>query len=177
MNLFIIPTNTCFWLACPIWDIESYKKIYELKNRPLDKPLAIMVDSFEWLEENTTLNKQQIEFLKNYKNPFTILCETKKDLLDKNIPNKSIYQKIAFRVAHNFIQRKLIMKNWPLFLTSANKSWDNEITTTKWILEVFSREDWTQIFAHREYEIPWDKTASDIFEFVWDSLEVKYLRN
>lgn len=176
MNLFIIPTNTCFWLACPVSDIENYTKIYELKNRPLKKPLAIIVDDFSWLEENTKLNKQQIEFLKNYENPFTILCETKKDLLDNNIPNKSIYNKVAFRVAHNFIQRKLISKHGPLFLTSANRSWETEITTTKAILETFSRSDWTEIFAHKEYKIPWDKTASDIFEFVWNSLEVKYLR-
>lgn len=176
MNLFIIPTNTCFWLACPINDIESYNNIYKLKSRKIDKPLSIMVKDFEYLEKNTNLNKKQILFLKEYNNPFTILCETKNNIIDSNIINRKIYKKIAFRIAHNFIQRKLIHNNWPLFLTSANKSWDKELKTTKEILEVFSRSDWTQIFAHKEFKIESNNNYSDIFEFIWDSCEIKYYR-
>jgi hypothetical protein len=58
--------------------------------------------------------------LKNYKNPFTILVDKEKltknktkksqDILEsiEKLDNKKIYKKIAFRVAHNFMHRKLI---------------------------------------------------------------------
>jgi len=63
------------------------------------------------------LNLEQIGFLKKYKNPFTILINKNK-ILDKflleqieKLPNSEIYEKIAFRVAHNFMHKKLIELN------------------------------------------------------------------
>jgi hypothetical protein len=76
-----------------------------------------MVDDFSYFENFTKLSEKQIDFLKNYENPWTILIDKEK-ILDKNLleiinslPNSEIYQKIAFRVAHNFIQKKLIRLN------------------------------------------------------------------
>jgi len=49
----------------------------------------------------------------NYDKPFTILVDLKKiysELLLKQIeklPNSGIYKKVAFRVSHNFMQKKL----------------------------------------------------------------------
>lgn len=63
--IYILSTDTCFWIACPVYDIKSYKKIYEIKNRPLDKAIAIMIGDFEYFENNTKLTKNQIHFLKN----------------------------------------------------------------------------------------------------------------
>jgi len=76
-----------------------------------------MVSDFDYFKENTKLNLEQIDFLKEYKNPFTILINKDK-ILDKNLlsiinnlSNSEIYEKIAFRVAHNFMQKKLIRLN------------------------------------------------------------------
>ena len=179
MQIFILPTNTCFWIATPISDIGWYNKIYEIKNRDLDKPLALLIDSFEYLEENTILNKEQIDFLKAYEKPFTILSETKEDVIPKSITNKKIYKKVAFRVAHNFMQAKLIRLNWPLFLTSANKSNKNEIFTSLVVREKFKTEIEKydiNVFAHGDFCINSNQSSSDIFEFTWDGLDIKYLR-
>ena len=183
--LYIIPTNTCFWIACPIKEIESYKKIYEIKNRPLNKAIAIMVDSFEYFEKNTKLTKNQIDFLKNYKNPWTILIDKEK-IFDKNLlkiidnlPNFKIYEKIAFRVAHTFMHRRLIQDKGLLFLTSANKSGNPEIFDTISIKKEFEKDfkkSDIKILAHWKYCINSTKKYSDIFEFIGDSIELKYLR-
>ena len=183
--LYIIPTNTCFWIACPVSDIESYKKIYEIKKRPLNKPLAIMVLDFEYLKNFTKLNHKQINFLKNYKNPWTILIDKQK-ILDNNLleiieklPNSKEYKKIAFRTAHNFMHRKLITKNWLLFLTSANISSSGEvfdtITIKKEFWELIEKEN-IKIFAHNDFCINSSQKSSDIFEFIGESEEVKYFR-
>ncbi|MDD3645969.1 MAG: Sua5/YciO/YrdC/YwlC family protein [Candidatus Gracilibacteria bacterium] len=179
MNLFILPTNTCFGIATPIGDIEGYKKIYEIKKRDFDKPLAIMVLDFEWLEKNTLLNHEQIEYLKKYKNPFTVITETKENLIPDNIPNKQIYKKVALRIAHNFMHRSLINDFGPLFLTSANRSGECELFSTYDIKEIFKKEIEAydiKVFAHPKYSIKSNICASDIFEFIGNTTEINYIR-
>jgi len=183
--LYILPTNTCFWLACPISEIDNYNKIYKIKKRDKSKAIAIMVWDFDYFNEFTKLTKNQIIFLKNYKNPWTILIDKEK-ILDKNLleiinklPNSEIYEKIAFRVAHNFMQKKLIRLNWPLFLTSANISNNPEIFDTITIQKEFSenilKED-IKILAHWKYCINFKQKYSDIFEFNGKDEEVEYFR-
>lgn len=181
--LFIIPTDTCFWIWCEISDVENYHKIYKIKKRDLSKPLAIMVLDFSWLEDNTSLTKEQVEFLKNYERPFTIMtdCPRIKMVLeleqeDFSYENASQYKKIAFRVANTDLERKLISDIWPIFLTSANFSWEKEIYSTTEAKKQFSKYLKEIKFIPEDFEITWKLPPSDIFEFVWDSLEVKYLR-
>ncbi len=183
--IYIISTNTCFWLSCPISQIENYNKIYEIKNRQKDKAIAIMVSDFDYFEQNTKLTLKQIEFLKNYKNPWTILIDKEK-ICDKNLlkiisslDNSEIYIKIAFRVAHTFMHRRLIEEKWPLFLTSANKSTNPELFDTISVKKEFEKEikeNKIRVFAHNDYYIKSEKNYSDIFEFEDNSLEINYLR-
>ena len=183
--LYILPTDTCFWIACPISEIEDYNKIYEIKKRDKSKPIAIMVSDFSYFSDQTKLNKTQINFLKNYKNPFTILIDKQK-ILDKNLlkiieklPNSKGYKKIAFRVAHNFMHRKLITKNWPLFLTSANISNSSEIfdtiTIKKEFWNIIEKEN-IKVLANSDYCINFKQKYSYIFEFEGDDVKVKYFR-
>lgn len=184
--IYIIPTDTCFWLACPINEPKSYEKIYNIKKRNSFKPLSIMVPDFSWLEKNTSLTKEQVNFLKNYEKPFSILtdCNYLKLWLnyvneEKNEEffNRDIYDKFAFRVAHNTHQEELIKEVWPIFLTSANHSKNKEIYNYD-ELEIYFwnlMESWKIKFI-------WEKTdleknpPSEIFEFVWESLEKNFLR-
>lgn len=181
--IYILPTDTCFWIACAFDDTNSYHQIYKIKNRPLEKPLAIMVENFEWLAKNTSLSDDQIDFLKKYPRPFTILtdCPYIEMILnleqdDFQYENKEFYKKIAFRVAHNEIQKKLISEVWPIFLTSANFSWEKEIYSIN--------EAKKQFQPFKNIIFLWDNIIldnsiqpSDIFEFEWESSQnIKYLR-
>lgn len=183
--IFILPTNTCFWVATPINDIVWYKQIYTIKWRIEDKPFAIMCDSINYIKENTKLNTTQIDFIENYSTPYTILLDRKK-IKDKKLltqidllPNANKYLKIAFRVAHNYMHRKLIDNYWLLFLTSANKSWKSEIFDSKIVREEFQNEIQKleiKVLAHPWFSISNNQKSSDIFEFIWESIELKYLR-
>lgn len=184
--IYLLPTNTCFWIACPIHDLKSYSWIYKIKKRILDKPLAILVPDFKWLEENTDLTNEQIDFLKNYEKPFTVLTESSSLRLwinyiddDNNeFINRDIYETFAFRVAHNDIQKRLLKENWPMFLTSANLSNKPEIYSGREIEEEFSyylEKDKIKFVWKNVWNLPKNGT-SDIFNFKWESLEVDYLR-
>jgi len=87
-----------------------------------------MIESFSDLQEYSNLNGEQIEFLKNYEKPFTILAHS--DILENlNIPNMAQYEKVAFRVAHNDVG--------PIFLTSANISGEKECYTLENVKRIF----------------------------------------
>lgn len=181
--IFIIPTDTCFWIWCEITDVKSYHRIYEIKKRDLSKPLAIMVKDFSWLEKNTSLNKAQIDFLKKYEKPFTIMTDAPRISMILNLEqdvfkylNALEYKKIAFRVAHNDFQRDLIDEIGPIFLTSANFSWEKEIYSTNEAKKQFDKYLKEIKFIPSDFEIEEKLPPSDIFEFIWESLNITYLR-
>lgn len=169
--IYIIETDTCYWIWCPIGNIREYKKIYDLKNRSLKKPLAIMVEDFAYLKKHTYINDIQLNFLKKYLSPFTILLNTKRDFIREWIPNKNLYKKTAFRVAHTPQQIALLRKVWPIFLTSANISDTQESYLLKDI--PFEKSDEIEIIASSDLE---KSPPSDIFEFVWESAKILYIR-
>ena len=133
-----------------------------------------MVESFKWLYENTDLSQEQIEFLKNYKKPFTVLAHCPYIEMILNLEqedfcyeNKESYKKIAFRVANNEIQTKLIDETGPIFLTSANFSGEKEIYTIEEARKQFATFGKSITFLVGNENIrslPINK-PSDIFEF------------
>jgi tRNA A37 threonylcarbamoyladenosine synthetase subunit TsaC/SUA5/YrdC len=57
--------------------------IYTLKGREKSKPLAILVPTWEDLIYETVLTPGQVNFLRTYKFPFTIVCEVRDDFRDE----------------------------------------------------------------------------------------------
>lgn len=184
--LYLIPTDTCFWIWCEISDTKSYEKIYNIKKRNKDKPLSIMVPDFSWLEKNTDLTKEQINFLKNYEKPFTVLADSNhlkiwinfvNEETNEEFFNRDIYEKFAFRIANTQEQKSLLKEVWPIFLTSANYSNEpeiykiNEIEINFWNL----LENWKMEFIWKKKDLKFKK-PSEIFEFVDESLEQIFLR-
>lgn len=184
--IYILPTDTCFGLACPISEPKSYEKIYQIKKRNKNKPLSILVPDFSWLAKNTSLTTEQINFLKNYDKPFTILtdCNYLKIWLNfvdeernEEFFNRDIYEKFAFRVAHNKTQEKILKEVWPMFLTSANHSKETEIYDFDELEIYFWNliENWKIKFLWEEKNLE-KNPPSEIFEFIWESLERNILR-
>ncbi|MBQ1900536.1 MAG: Sua5/YciO/YrdC/YwlC family protein, partial [Erysipelotrichaceae bacterium] len=54
-GLVAFPTDTVFGLAC-IMEKEAIAKVYEAKGRSFDKPLPMMCDSFEMIDEVAYVN-------------------------------------------------------------------------------------------------------------------------
>ena len=183
--IYIIPTDTCYGIACPLEDKKNYEKIYKIKKRSFDNPLAIMVEDFAWLRENTDLTDEQVDFLEKYEDPFTILTNSNSvelflqfwDENEDHFINKDVYKQVAIRVASNAIESKLIKNVGPIWLTSANLS-------GKW--EIYNIPDIEKDFAYYiekgiveirgTYALDPKVSASDVFEFKGESLDITYLR-
>nr|MDD3719876.1 Sua5/YciO/YrdC/YwlC family protein [Candidatus Gracilibacteria bacterium] len=168
--LYIIPTDTCFGIACSIDDNDGYKRIYEVKGRYFNKPLAIMVNNYSLFEN--LLSNQQINFLKNYYRPWTLLLDTNKYELP-TIFKKDTSTYVAIRIADNHIEKELINEIGPIFLTSANLSGEKEIYKISELNNLFGNIIDIKILAKKDLE---NVSPSDIFEFIGDSIEIKYFR-
>ena len=90
---------------------------------------------------------------------------------------KDVYQHIAIRVANNDLEEALINQIGPIWLTSANLSGAGEIYDRENIekdFEYYIENDIVEVLAG--YPLDPKIPASDIFSFVWESVEVEYLR-
>ncbi len=183
--IYILPTDTCYWVACALEDKSSYEKIYKMKKRDFAKPLALMVKDFQWLRDNTDLTDEQVDFVERYEKPFTVLTNSTPvelflrfwDDSEEHLINKDIYERVAFRVASNSIEEDLIATLGPIWLTSANLAWAWETYSIEKIEEDFSYyiDKWT-VEILGTYDLDPNIPASDIFEFDGESLEIEYLR-
>ncbi|MBP6921603.1 Sua5/YciO/YrdC/YwlC family protein, partial [Candidatus Gracilibacteria bacterium] len=98
-KIFVVPTDTCIGIGCRLDDREGYELIYKLKGRDAKKPLAIIVPTWDELLYETTLTPSQINFLKTYKFPFTIVCEIRDDFRDEYpLLDDAQYKTVGFRV-------------------------------------------------------------------------------
>ncbi len=184
--IYIFPTDTCYGIACSFSDKKNYHKIYKIKKRSLEKPLAILVQDFDWLQENSELTNEQIDFLKTYPRPFTIITHSTpieaylkyQDEREDVYMNKDIYEHgIGFRVANTDTQKQLIWEVWPMWLTSANIAGEEECYSPEEIEEVFTYYLDKDIitFAQQEY-LDEDIAPSDVFSFVGETTKLEYVR-
>lgn len=171
--IYCIPTDTCYWFASNIYNEEDFLNIYKLKWREFNNPLAFLLKEYNDISWVINLTDEQIEFLKNYPHPFTVIWDANKDFLLPSFLDKKIYSKIAVRVARECINIDLIKKlEYPSFLTSANYSWEKEIYSYNVALNIFWKQEGVMICSWITKNYP----PSNIFSFVWDSLELNFLR-
>jgi L-threonylcarbamoyladenylate synthase len=168
-TILAIPTDTCYGLACNFDDEVGYQEIYELKWREEGKPLAFVVEKFEDVETYVHITPEQLEFLRNYPYPFTLLAQPKIPIPLFLDPEKYIY--FGLRVAEKCIDANICNSiSFPLFLTSANKSGQKE-SYTRWDVMALFGDIVTIFWEKSGWQMP-----SNIFSFVWDTLEIEYKR-
>ncbi|XP_074656327.1 threonylcarbamoyl-AMP synthase-like isoform X2 [Tubulanus polymorphus] len=119
-NIIAIPTDTIYGVAGLAQNSDAISKIYELKNRNPEKPIAICVadieDVFKWGKVTLSIN-QLHELLPG---PVTLLFERTNALNADLNPKTSI---VGIRIPdHNFVRQLVRCCGGPLALTSANIS-------------------------------------------------------
>lgn len=123
-KIAIFPTETVYGIGTSAFNEEACKRIYEIKQRPYDKPLIVLISDlemlFEIVEDVNTIEKQLIE--KFWPGPLTIIFGKKENtqLADVVTAGKS---KIAIRMTNGKLVRELFQKaKVPIVAPSANLS-------------------------------------------------------
>jgi len=114
-GIIIFPTETVYGIGVNASKKDACNKLYQLKNRPLNKPLSYhfdSLDSFFKFSGKGIDKKQKLWFKKWIPNPVTLIY------FDSNL-NK----KIGVRITEDLIAKNILKNaNCPVFATSVNFS-------------------------------------------------------
>jgi L-threonylcarbamoyladenylate synthase len=127
------PTDTVFGLGAKIYDITALKHIYVVKQRPLDKRIAVLFYSFDQIKEVAVVDKVIRAVIKEYMpGPLTIILKVKKKYFDCYGEDT-----VGVRIPNNKIALKILKVNGPLKTTSVNKTDATPINSYREIAEIY----------------------------------------
>ena len=116
----VFPTDTVYGIGCNPYNVNSVKKIYEIKSRAEVKSLPVLAYSLEVVKEITSIDKFTEKIIKKYwPGPLTLILELKDQKLKKSL---NLQNKIAVRIPDSDCTLKLLEKCELVVGTSANIS-------------------------------------------------------
>ena len=121
-GLVIFPTETVYGIGANAYNEEAVRKIYEVKMRPDEKPLSIMVSSIDEISKYAIIsNEIEEKIIKKYMpGPITIVLKKKPGVFDYISSGKDT---IGIRIPDNEIILKLLKEaKLPIVAPSANIS-------------------------------------------------------
>ncbi|MFX0049939.1 MAG: L-threonylcarbamoyladenylate synthase [Candidatus Hodarchaeota archaeon] len=140
-SIVIFPTDTSYGMGCIglRWNENNIKRIYQIKERPLDKPLSLLITK-EMINEYIETSSLVREFLEEvWPSRLTAVLKCRSQASKKLSPllNQNNPQKLAFRVPqHNLLLKIIDGVGSPIIGTSANRSG----STSKYDFNIISQE-------------------------------------
>lgn len=136
-GIIVFPTETVYGIGTNGLDSKSISKLYHVKQRPLNKPISLLVSSLEMVKA-VTENISDIEYKLMeafFPGPLTIILKKNK-LVPNNLTNNT--DTVGIRLPDNIIARKLIeYANVPIATPSANISGRSSGTNIQDIIKDF----------------------------------------
>ena len=121
-GIVVFPTETVYGIGTNGLDSKAISKVYHVKQRPLNKPISLLVSSLEMVKA-VTENISDIEYKLMeafFPGPLTIILKKNK-AVPNNLTNNT--DTVGIRLPDNIIARKLIeYANVPIATPSANIS-------------------------------------------------------
>lgn len=115
------PTETVYGLAIVYDNKEAFDKLYEIKNRSINKPISMMVASVDMLSDVAYIDKRSKKVIEVFMpGAITIILKAKEDL-----PEFVTFKQetIGIRIPTNEVALNILKKvNKPLLVSSANIS-------------------------------------------------------
>ena len=138
-KVIAIPTDTSYGLAVDASKREALKKLFELKKRPPNKPVAIFLSSPDEIYEYGEVTNELEKVIRILPLELTIITWSKKKLPEGYIVMNG---KIGLRVPNHETPRTIVSRyGHPITATSANIIGEPEIYDPKEILRKFPELD------------------------------------
>lgn len=122
----IFPTDTAFGIGCRMDNEDAVRRVYQIRNRPTDKSLLVLVSSVDMAEEYVDISESVRTALidKFWPGGLTIIFNCKKDKVPGVVNSNS--NTLAVRLPDHKLLRAIIDKvGAPLVAPSANFSGEN----------------------------------------------------
>lgn len=121
-NVVIFPTETVYGIGANGFDEDAIRKLYEIKERPYNKPISLLVNSFSMIEEvaENLSDTERAIIDKFFPGPLTLVVKK-----NKNIPDilTSGTDYVGVRMPKNKTALKIInAAKVPMATTSTNIS-------------------------------------------------------
>ena len=121
-KIVVFPTETVYGIVTNCLDEQAVKSLYEVKQRPLDKPISLLVSNMEMVnliaEDITEAEYKIME--KFFPGPLTIILK-KKDIVPDVVTSGQ--DTVGVRMPSGEIARKLVeLAGVPIAAPSANKT-------------------------------------------------------
>lgn len=136
-GIVVFPTETVYGIGANGLNAEAVKKIYDLKKRPLSKPINLLVNSIEMIEKVAKdITPLEYAIIKEFfPGPLTIILQKKEIVPDIVTANGTT---VGVRMPANEIALELIKKaGVPLATPSANISDKPSKTNIKEVMSDF----------------------------------------
>ncbi|MFB6292132.1 MAG: L-threonylcarbamoyladenylate synthase [Candidatus Nanohaloarchaea archaeon] len=115
-GLVIFPTETAYGIAADALDEKAVRKVYEVKQRPLEKGLTAIVSDLETAKRYAELGPEEEKVVRELMpGPLTLVADKK-----ENVPDV-LNEKFVFRVSSGEVASELAERG-PITATSANIS-------------------------------------------------------
>lgn len=122
-GVILYPTDTVYGLGANIFDNRAVRRIFEIKQRSLLKPLSILVSDLNAIDLVAKVSLNQKELIRDYlPGPYTFILKKRK-IIPRVITSGSSY--VGVRVPDNQLACRL-SSLFPITTTSANLS-DDEV--------------------------------------------------
>lgn len=131
-GVVLYPTDTVYGLGANIFNNKAVRRVFEIKNRSLLKPLSILVRDVSAINLVAKVSLSQKEIMGNcLPGPYTFILNKRK-IVPRVITSGSSY--VGVRVPDNELACRLA-SIFPITTTSANLSDDEVLSNPKEILE------------------------------------------
>ncbi len=136
-GVFIYPTETLYGLGCSAFSLDAIRRIYEIKKRPYNKPLAVLVRDLHMLERHFVITKKQLEAYASLRDKAVTLVLPQKTSFPEVLTSGK--KSVAVRVSSSEFVRALFEHiDVPLVSTSANISDSDNVFDIQEIVRLFS---------------------------------------
>lgn len=117
-KLLIFPTDTVYGIGCSVFDKKNIEKIYEIKHRPKDKPLAVLCANLKQIEDIAKITNGARRLINKYlPGALTIIIKAK-----SNIKESMGLDYVGVRIPNSKIALRILEENGPMATTSVNES-------------------------------------------------------
>jgi L-threonylcarbamoyladenylate synthase len=131
-GVVLYPTDTLYGLGVNIFHENALKKLYVIKNRPINKPISVCVSNMDWIPKIAQVDPETLNLIaKLLPGPYTVILK-KKDCISKLLTAGS--ENIGIRIPDNDLCRKISQK-FPITTSSANISGEETKKSVNEILE------------------------------------------
>ena len=130
-KLIIFPTDTVYGIGCPIFDIQNIHKIYDIKHRSLEKPLACLCYDLAQIEEIAEVNDKVKKIISAFMpGALTLILKARQE-----VTAKIGYKTIGVRIPDSKLALELLKENGPMLTTSVNESGEAPLNSYEEIVQ------------------------------------------